>query len=127
MLKDNQAVTILPATDLIRAKKFYTEKLGLPATDIDTPPMVMLESGGGSKLMLYKRDEPTRAEHTVALWMVDDFDNTANTLLERGVVFEKYDLPGIVTDDRGIARLGNEKVAWFKDSEGNILSISEQR
>jgi hypothetical protein len=44
---------------------------------------------------------------------------------ERGVVFERYDMPGLKTDERGIAEIDGDKTAWFKDPEGNILAITE--
>jgi hypothetical protein len=65
------------------------------------------------------------ADHTVAWWKVDNIEEVARALRERGVVFEQYDLPGLKTDERGIATIGPTKSAWFKDSEGNILAISE--
>lgn len=43
---------------------------------------------------------------------------------ENGVTFERYGLPRLKTDERGIATLGSVKVAWFKDPDGNILSVS---
>jgi hypothetical protein len=47
-------------------------------------------------------------------------------LREKGIVFEQYDVPNLKTDERGIAVLGRARTAWFKDPEGNILSITEE-
>jgi hypothetical protein len=55
--------------------------------------------------------------------VVDDIEAVVDALRKRGVVFEQYDMPGMKTDERGIATLGPGKSAWFKDTEGNILSI----
>jgi hypothetical protein len=76
-------------------------------------------------LALYPRDTLTKADHTVAGWVVDDIEAVVDALIKRGVVFEQYDMPGMKTDERGIATLGPGKSAWFKDTEGNILSIFE--
>ena len=125
MLANAPVAAILPAVDLERAKKFYKEKLGLQP--IDTPDLggAMFECGQGTQLYLYQRDTATKADHTVAGWQVENIEEVVRALRERGVVFEQYDLPGLKTDERGIATMGSSKGAWFKDSEGNILWIGE--
>ena len=62
--------------------------------------------------------------HTQMSWAVTDLEATMAALRARGVVFEEYDLPGLVTTN-SIAVGGGAKTAWFKDTEGNILAISE--
>jgi predicted enzyme related to lactoylglutathione lyase len=124
MLANSRVAAILPAVDLARAQEFYEKKLGL--WPVDTPvPGVMFECGQGTVLALYQRDTPTKADHTVAGWEVDDIEAVVDALKERGVVFEQYDMPGLKTDERGIATLGPARSAWLKDTEGNILSIME--
>ena len=117
MLADSRVSAVLPVADLERARKFYEEKLGLQASD--APGGVMFECGHGSKLVLYQRDSPAKVDHTAAGWEVDDVEKVAKDLQEKGVVFEQYEM----TDELGIARMGGVKGAWFKDSEGNILSV----
>jgi len=124
MLANSRVAAILPAVDLARAKEFYEKKLGLLL--VDTPVAgAMFEGGQGTVLALYPRETPTKADHTVAGWVVDDIEAVVDALRKRGVVFEQYDMPGMKTDERGIATLGPGKSAWFKDTEGNILSIFE--
>jgi predicted enzyme related to lactoylglutathione lyase len=125
-LRNAPVAAILPVTDMERAIRFYTETLDLPMTEFSVPNTVTIECGDGTRIGLYQRDEPTRAEHTVAGWLVEDVEATVDALRERGVTFEQYDRPGIKTDARGIVELGGAKGAWFKDSEGNILSITEE-
>ena len=125
MLANSPVAAILPAVDLERAKKFYAEKLGLEPIDTPVPGGVVFESGDGTQLYLYERDSATKADHTVAGWKVDNIEEVVRALRKRGVVFEQYDLPGLKTDEHGIATMGSNKSAWFKDSEGNILAISE--
>jgi predicted enzyme related to lactoylglutathione lyase len=104
-----------------RAKSFYEEKLGLKATS--GPDGLRFECGQGTVLALYEHGAPTKAEHTVAAWEVENVEETVQGLGARGVVFEQYDLPGLKTDEQGIATVGTGRGAWFKDTEGNILSV----
>jgi catechol 2,3-dioxygenase-like lactoylglutathione lyase family enzyme len=125
MLANSPVAAILPAVDLERAKKFYEEKLGLRPIDAPGPGGAMFECGQGTQLYLYQRDTATKADHTVAGWQVENIEEVVRALRERGVVFEQYDLPSLKTDEHGIATMGPTKSAWFKDTEGNILSIGE--
>ena len=126
MLRDAPVVAILPAADIEGTKKFYLEKLNLRPADIPAPgDDIVFEGGEGTHLYLYEREGGTKADHTVAGWRVDDVEEAVEELRERGVVFEKYDLPGLKTDERGVAEIDGEKAAWFKDPEGNILAITE--
>ena len=62
---------------------------------------------------------------STAFWAVDDVEAEVRELKARGVVFEEYDMPGIKTVN-SIATAGGAKTAWFKDSEGNILAMSQR-
>ena len=125
MLKDKKATATLPATDLERAKKFYTEKLGLDVVMV-SPGMIMVGAGGGTMVGLYERPTGTKADHTAIGFDVDNVESEVEELKSKGVTFEEYDMPdmGIKTVD-GIATMGDWKAAWFKDTEGNILSINQ--
>jgi catechol 2,3-dioxygenase-like lactoylglutathione lyase family enzyme len=126
MLKSAPLAAILPATDIQRARKFYSEKLGLPSPDMPVPEDgAVFESGNCTLLYLYERADGTTADHTVAGWLVEDVEKAVEELRERGVVFEQYDRPDLKTDERGIAESGGAKSAWFKDTEGNILAITQ--
>ena len=117
----------LPVVDLERARRFYGETLGLKPLDLAGPElaseMAFFEAGEGGRVALYRREDPTRADHTVASFRVKDVASTITALNERGMVFEQYDLPGMKTDERGIAMVGPFKGAWLKDTEGNIVSV----
>jgi predicted enzyme related to lactoylglutathione lyase len=126
MLKEARVAAILPAVDIKRAKRFYSEKLGLPTPDMPVPEDgAAFVSGDRTMLYLYERENGTKADHTVAGWLVEDVEKAVDELREKGVVFERYDMPGLKTDERGIAESGGAKSAWFKDTEGNILAITE--
>lgn len=126
MLKEARVAAILPAIDIKRARKFYSENLGLSTPDMPLPEGgAVFESGDCTMLYLYEREGGTKADHTVAGWLVEDVEKAVEELRERGVVFEQYDMPGLKTDERGIAESSGAKSAWFKDTEGNILAITE--
>ncbi len=135
MLGNSPVNATLPCVDLVAARKFYAETLGLKEIPMPgLPPEVaeqaaeeaaMYECGRGTVLVLYKRDTPTTADHTAAGWSVANFDEVADDLLSRGVTFEVFeDMTDVTWDDRGVSQ-GGFKAAWFKDPEGNILSIFE--
>jgi catechol 2,3-dioxygenase-like lactoylglutathione lyase family enzyme len=115
----------LPVLDLERARGFYVEKLGLRQAETLVTGGLVLEAGGGSRLELDKRDKPSKAEHTLATFEVDDIEKEVTDLEKRGVRFEDYALPGLRTVNH-IASVDNMKCAWFKDPDGNILCIHEK-
>jgi len=126
MLTDAPVAPILVATDIEQAKKFYSERVGLLALDMPVPgDGAVFESGRGTILYLYQRERGTKADHTVAGWLVEDLEKTMAELRERGITFKQYDMPGLKTDERGIAEGDGGRSAWFKDTEGNILTITE--
>ena len=113
----------LPASDIERAKRFYADTLGLSPL-VETPAWVTYRTGA-TVFQIYPTGSAGTARHTLAGWVVDDIVEMVKTLRGRGVVFEEYDVPGLRTVD-GIANLDDvELAAWFRDSEGNILAISQ--
>lgn len=124
-LTDAPVAAILPAADLERAKAFYSETLGLGASELVAPGTIQFECGQGTKLLVYQREGGTKADHTVAGWLVEDVESTVEELRKQGVVFEQHNTPNLKTDERGIALVGEAQTAWFRDPEGNILAITE--
>jgi catechol 2,3-dioxygenase-like lactoylglutathione lyase family enzyme len=122
MLEDGRFVAMLPVADIERAKRWYAEKLGFEPESQDAGGAHY--RSGAARFDLYVTQFAGTAQHTQAGWMVDDVDRTVDDLRGRGVVFEEYDFPGLKTEN-GIADLGYERAAWFKDSEGNILAVAK--
>jgi len=112
----------LPAVDLDRARKFYEGTLGLKVSRTDPSPGVLYEGGNGARLYVYQR-AATKADHTAATFIVPDVEAEVAGLKAKGVKFQDIDTPGIKTMD-GIATMGDMKAAWFNDTEGNILAIT---
>lgn len=111
----------LPVVNLERAKNFYREKLGLKVVQEDPSPGVLLQAGG-CHIYLYQR-AATKADHTVAAFTVDNVEATMKELRAKGIVFEEYDLPNLRTVE-GLFSMDGYKAAWFKDTEGNTVAIS---
>lgn len=123
MLGDKPVTVSLVGEDLERAKKFYVEQLGL-AIEREMHGGILFVAGNGTRLFIYVRPGGSKAEHTVAGFAVDDVESEVAELRAKGVEFEEYDLPDLKTVD-GIAVKGDWKAAWFKDPEGNILSLTQ--
>jgi predicted enzyme related to lactoylglutathione lyase len=124
MLKDHAIVAYIPVANVSRARKFYEEKVGLTPKETYAGG-VIYECGDGSWVFMYPSPGAGTNKASTAFWSVDDVENEVAELKSRGVVFEEYDAPGIKTVD-GIATGGGAKTAWFKDSEGNILAVSQR-
>ena len=118
---------VLRADDFNRAKKFYSEVLGLKEGPSTAPGTAMFEAGAGTMVMIYERPGMPAPESTTLGFAIpaDAFDMVAADLRAKGVVFDDIDLPdmGIKTVD-GVVEMEGSKAAWFKDSEGNIVNIA---
>ena len=121
MLKSARAQTALPAQDLDRAKAFYRDTLGLQPLEEDAGN-VRYRVGDGTEFNVFRTMGAPSGTHTQMAFIVEDIVGEVKDLKSRGVTFEEYDYPELKTKD-GIAEGGGAKVAWFKDSEGNLLNI----
>ena len=121
MLSESLLVTTIAVADLDEARRFYGEQLGLALLD-ETPFALRFGAGDGSQVSV-RRGQPN-AGQTAGHFEVTDLNAEMAALRSRGVVFEEYDFPGLKTEN-GIADIDGERAAWFIDSEGNILSISQ--
>jgi predicted enzyme related to lactoylglutathione lyase len=124
-LADAPATTVLRAEDVDRAAHFYTEKLGLAVEYLSSQEEFWAYAGKGTLINVYARPGMPAPQNTACAFSVPDVEATVRELRDRGVVFEDYDIPemGLKTVD-GIAEFDGSKVAWFKDSEDNILMIA---
>lgn len=124
-LSQAKAAATIAVSDMGRAKKFYTDVLGLKVNEEDEAG-IEFACGGGTLLGIYPSQFAGTGESTVAGFDVTDLDTEMKELRDRGVSFEDYDLPGLKTEN-GIAKLGPGRGAWFKDPDGNILAVFERR
>ena len=124
MLRNAAIVPYIPVADMVRARKFYEGKVGLKPKE-EYAGGVIYECGKGSWVFMYPTPGAGTSKASTAFWAVDDVEAEVAELKARGVVFEEYDTPNIKTVN-SIAAAGGAKTAWFKDSEGNTLAISQR-
>jgi catechol 2,3-dioxygenase-like lactoylglutathione lyase family enzyme len=131
MLENARVAARLPAQDLDRARRFYSEKLGLEPAD-ERPGGLLYRFANG-EFALFASAGAAPGTFTQMAFEVDDLEAVVAELKRRGVIFEEVDVPGLRTID-GIAEVeGNypskrstgERAAWFHDSEGNLLGIGQ--
>lgn len=120
-----EITAMIAASDLDRAKRWYSEKLGFEP-EFEFPDVLATYRSGPSTFTVYKTEFAGTAKNTVGLWRFVGIRDEVELLRGRGVVFEDYDfgdgdrtVDGIMSDDEG------DWNAWFKDSEGNILALAE--
>jgi len=121
MLRNTDAVATLAVKDLGVAARFYEGTLGLSRAGTEDNEAIVFESGD-STINVYRSGFAGTNKATAVTWTVDDVDDVVRTLKAKGVKFEHYDLPD--TRREGDVHVsGDIKVAWFKDPDGNILSV----
>ena len=124
MLKDAPIHASLATKDLAQARSWYADKVGWePALE---PPGTLVYQVGQSFFSVYESEYAGTPKNTVMNWIVPDLRAQVARLRDRGVVFEEYDfgtegktVDGVLSDEQG------NVIAWFKDSEGNILGLTE--
>ena len=122
MFKPLRVAAALPAQDMERAKAFYRDKLGLTPSQED-PSGVMYAMAAGTGFGVFPSSGKPSGTHTQMGIEVEDVEGAVKDLQAKGVKFEEYDVPGLKTVN-GIVSMGGSKLAWFKDSEGNLIVIS---
>lgn len=118
-----QAYAKLPVQDVERARAFYAEKLGL--VPYGERHGHLYYRAGTADFMLFPSSGAPSGTHDQLGLVVDDLGAAVSLLSERGVRFESYPPPPGATVNDGIMDAGFVKAAWFKDSEGNLLSVAE--
>ena len=130
----------LPAVDIRRAQAWYRDKLGLDPVTVDGEPFdpardqefeEMLYDTGMAKFGVYESRHAGTNHATAARLVTDDFDAVHARLAARGVVFEQYPIEGNFDSDGAVRPVWeggalvfpDEKTAWFRDSEGNVLAL----
>ena len=125
MLGKADATPMIAVRDLDRARKFYEDTLGLKSEQ-DWGEGVTLKSGD-TTVNVYKSDFAGTNKATALNFHVDDIETEVSELKEKGVLFEKYDLPGLEPRGDLYVGPGGFKTAWFKDPDGNILTLIQEQ
>jgi catechol 2,3-dioxygenase-like lactoylglutathione lyase family enzyme len=124
MLGSGKLVGFVPTKDYDKARGFYVDKLGCDFVSLDQFALVV--SIGGHKIRIAKVANFTPLQGTILGWEVENIEQVVQWLADRGVTTEKY--PFAQDQERGIWSTPNgDKVAWFKDPDANILSVSQHK
>lgn len=123
MLGDASITGFIATVDAARARAFYEETLGLRLMSDD--PFAIVFDCAGVQLRIQKIETLQPHPFTAIGWNVPDIRGSVSALSARGVVFERYAF--LEQDDLGVWRApSGATVAWFKDPDGNVLSLTEQ-
>jgi catechol 2,3-dioxygenase-like lactoylglutathione lyase family enzyme len=122
MLSAHPIMAFVATADAGRARAFYEGKLGL--TLVSDDPYALVFDAAGTMLRVQKVEKVAPIGYTVLGWRVTDIATVVSDLARKGVALERYGFPG--QDDRGVwSSPSGAKVAWFKDPDGNTLSLTE--
>ncbi len=122
MLNKSKLIGFVATAKPDKAKAFYADTLGL--TLVEDGPFALVFDANGTMLRVQKVKELSPPGYTMTGWDVSDIRTTVQQLVKKGVRFERYDF--LTQDDLGIwASPAGAQVAWFKDPDGNILSLTE--
>jgi len=122
MLSAGKMTGFLLTKDYDKARTFFESKLGFTFVSLDQFALVM--RAGESRIRIVRMPEFTPLQSTVLGWEVRDIESVVAWLAQRGVEFEKY--PFVADKERGIwTAPGGDRVAWFKDPDGNVLSVAQ--
>ena len=124
MFENTKAFSGFSVDDIPRARRFYSETLGLDVTEEDG--MLTLNIAGERPTLVYpKGDQHEPATFTILNFPVEDIDAAVEELAARGVTFERYEGFPAEPDEKGVHRGAGPPIAWFKDPAGNVLSVLE--
>ena len=119
--------TSTAVSDMARAAEFYEGTLRLAARGDQADESRVYACGGDTSLHVYEsRAHAGRATATLATWYVSDLEQVVDELSSNGVTFERYDDPALETNEKGIHELGDGRVAWFKDPDGNSFALEQE-
>lgn len=124
MLTNAKLMAFVPTNDTVQARAFYERVLGLKFVEEDGFAVTVDANGIRVRIVRVENHKP--AQFTILGWEVADIEKSVSDLEERGVAFERFGMPN--QDARGIWNApGGAKVAWFRDPDGNTLSVTEFR
>lgn len=122
MLSKSPAEAVVPVTDLDRAARFYRDYLGLSVERNAMHDELAVHAGDGSIFELKLSPTPRRGETEALVFHVDDIDSEVGQLQHEGLRFEQR---ASGQQQSVVAQVDEARMAWFRDSEGNLLALRE--
>ena len=114
MVKSQKAFSSFSVDDFQKAKDFYSNKLGLEISEFpEMKGLLYLQMNDSNKILVYAKSNHSPATFTILNFPVNDIEKAVNELSAQGIKFEIYNESNLKTDEKGIARFGNIKQAWF--------------
>jgi catechol 2,3-dioxygenase-like lactoylglutathione lyase family enzyme len=123
-IQDCSVGAMVPVNDMAKAKEFYEGTLGFSGGEEGGDGGTTYEFAEGTRLHVYPSPGHTGSGATLVAFRADEVDGLVDDLVSNGVTFEQYDEGDLKTNEKGIAELGEIRVAWFKDPDGNILAVA---
>ncbi len=124
-LSEFPVYAVLPCSDFGRARVWYEKTLGLTPRDQEMPGHGWFQCADGTWFILTTSPYAGTAQNTAAGFTVTDIESVMEKLRSRGVEFLEHDFGEMGKTDNGLMVMGGYKAAWFKDSEGNLISIAQ--
>jgi predicted enzyme related to lactoylglutathione lyase len=124
MLKIIESIATIPAQDVKRARQFYEEKLGLTPSD-EQPDGSVLYRTGETAFLVFQSTGKASGDHTQLGLNVADVTRATDELKSKGVKLEEYESPDFKTVNGIVEMPDGSKSAWFKDTEGNLISVAQ--
>ncbi|MDA0167880.1 VOC family protein [Solirubrobacter taibaiensis] len=124
-LKNCPVGALIAVADLNRARHFYEDQLGLVPGEVDAESVRYFCAQGTNLFVYLQPANAGMSAATIAGWTVANLDETMDELAARGTRFERYDQPGLTTDERGILDAGDFRAAWIKDPDGNTMALTQ--
>ena len=122
MLASSSIIAFVATLNADRARAFYRDTLGLPLVSED--PFALVFEVHGTMLRVSIVPELHAANYTVLGWKVDDIRGTIMELAAKGICFERYAF--LQQDEHSVwTAPSGAQVAWFRDPEGNVLSLTQ--
>jgi catechol 2,3-dioxygenase-like lactoylglutathione lyase family enzyme len=123
MLKTHNSSAIVAVRDIARARQFYEQTLGLELAGAEGEEVLVFKTGG-THLVVYVSEFAGANPANAVVWGVgDEIESIAAELAGKGVAFERYEMDGATFAD-GVHRMGDFRMVWFKDPDGNILHLN---
>ena len=124
MLSEYRCTAMMPSQNIERARNFYEDKLKLTPSMEMPDGSAMYECGGGTMIGVFPSTGRSDGSFTQVGFWVEDVEAEMRDMRSRGIEFEEYDMPDFKSVD-GLVEIEGYKGAWFKDPDGNLISIGE--